>query len=412
MESTEEIVQYLRDALAHLYDPAYHPPEGLWTLTGCEPLAGVESLQKRLISAIEGLRPAPSVPQAARVRRIYDLLNDRHVRQLTQEETAARLGITPRHLRREQQEAIEVLAQRLCDESAGWSTSHGVDVAEKGPQVSQPGFPDPGATEWRSQVQAELASLQESAVGAVADVEETVRGAVALQSRLVSRRGIDLEIERLEPDLSAAIHPSALRQVLIAAISKLSERMSSGRIALAARREGKSVGLEVVASPVSAEQSLDGGLVEEILAAQRGSISTRHEGDVLSLHIVLPSVDKMTVLVVDDNMDLVHFYRRYTTGTRYQIVHTPRGRDVLEMIDDVAPAVIVLDVMLPDVDGWELLMHLYENPSTRSIPVVVCSVVREKELALSLGACLYLTKPVRRRQFIEALDQASSQIPT
>jgi CheY-like chemotaxis protein len=112
------------------------------------------------------------------------------------------------------------------------------------------------------------------------------------------------------------------------------------------------------------------------------------------------------VLVVDDNVDLVHFYRRYAAGTRYHIVHLSQGTGVLEAVESVTPDIIVLDVMLPDVDGWDLLVQLHEHPATRPIPVVVCSVVREEELALSLGASVYLPKPVRRREFIGALDQA------
>ena len=79
---------------------------------------------------------------------------------------------------------------------------------------------------------------------------------------------------------------------------------------------------------------------------------------------------------------------------------------MLGTVEACAPSIIVLDVMLPDMDGWELLAHLHEHPPTRSIPILVCSVVREEELALALGAKLYLSKPVRRQQFIQALDQA------
>ena len=115
------------------------------------------------------------------------------------------------------------------------------------------------------------------------------------------------------------------------------------------------------------------------------------------------------MLVVDDNVDLVHVYRRYAVGTRYRIIHAPQGQRVFETIDASAPDIIVLDIMLPDVDGWELLANLHEHPATRSIPIVVCSVVREQELALALGATLYLPKPVERQQFLRALDQALRQ---
>jgi CheY-like chemotaxis protein len=69
----------------------------------------------------------------------------------------------------------------------------------------------------------------------------------------------------------------------------------------------------------------------------------------------------------------------------------------------------VLDVMLADMDGWELLASLTNHPQASSIPVIVCSVVRGEDLAPALGAVSYLPKPVRPLQFIEALDQAVNQ---
>jgi CheY-like chemotaxis protein len=69
----------------------------------------------------------------------------------------------------------------------------------------------------------------------------------------------------------------------------------------------------------------------------------------------------------------------------------------------------VLDVLLPDTDGWELLTYLHEHPATRALPILVASVVHGEELALALGATAYLSKPVRRQQFIQALDQARAR---
>jgi CheY-like chemotaxis protein len=123
----------------------------------------------------------------------------------------------------------------------------------------------------------------------------------------------------------------------------------------------------------------------------------------------MPSVGRIIVLAVDDNPDMARFYRRSAEGTSYRIVHVAQGQEAFKTIEAIAPDIIVLDVMLPDVDGWQLLMHLHEHHATRSIPVIVCTVVREEELALSLGAALYLPKPVRPHEFIQALDQALPQ---
>lgn len=66
--------------------------------------------------------------------------------------------------------------------------------------------------------------------------------------------------------------------------------------------------------------------------------------------------------------------------------------------------------MLPGSDGWELLTDLQARAETQSIPIIVCSVVKREALVWSLGAALYLPKPVWRRAFIGALDAVYGQI--
>jgi CheY-like chemotaxis protein len=84
-----------------------------------------------------------------------------------------------------------------------------------------------------------------------------------------------------------------------------------------------------------------------------------------------------------------------------------QGSKIIEEIEAIRPDIIVLDLMLPDVDGWQLLAELHEHPASRDIPLIVCSVVREEDLALALGATTYLPKPVQCHQLIAALDQTT-----
>jgi len=401
MDPFEEFEQHLRDALTQLYDPTYQPPEDLWAVTGCDPQQGVEPVQAALIRAIEDLKPLPDVPPTARIKRIHDLLSYRYVQDLTQERAAECLGITPRHLRREQREAVHVLARRL------WEQSHAQEYEMQLPEST---MPDAQAVAYRSQVRQELASLQKSAPGIVADVGEAIQGAVEVGSALTTRQGVGLAVEQVQPNLTAAIHPSALRQILITAIGNLAQHMTSGQITLGAEREEGRVRITITGCPVTVDRPSDSNLVREIMTAQGGSVEVGMDGDRASFRVALPPAEEITVLVVDDNMDLVHFYRRYTAGTRYRIIHAAQGQRVFEIIETSVPDIIVLDVMLPDIDGWELLAHLHEHPATRSIPIIVCSVIRERDLALALGAALYLPKPVRRQQFVQALDRVLDQV--
>lgn len=402
MTTFEEFEQSLRHVLVHFRNPAYHPPEFLWSILGHKPQHGVEAIQDTITQTIESLKPVTlNTSSSLRNQRFYELLTYRYVQELTQEETAERLGITPRHVRREQQQAIHALARRFWEKRPGKTPSLVEDNPDEGPEQE--------SMAWRFQVREELAALQHSAPGSVVEVATALRGVLKIGEALTSQHDVSLKIEPLESDVTVAMHPSALRQVLITAIEKLVQSITTGQVTLAVERIGDRVQLMMTGVPAATNHPPNSDLIREILAVHSGSIEAYLEEERVSFRIELPTVDKVIVLVIDDNADLVHFYRRYTTGTRYQIVHLEEGQHALDTIKDIQPDIIVLDVMLPDIDGWELLTDLRGQPAAQMIPIIVCSVVRRAELALSLGASLYLPKPVRRRQFIQALDQILNQ---
>jgi CheY-like chemotaxis protein len=151
---------------------------------------------------------------------------------------------------------------------------------------------------------------------------------------------------------------------------------------------------------------IESEFIPAVMADHEGGVVIKRCGGALVMTLDLPVVKKATVLVIDDNSDLVHFYRRFTEGTRFQLVHIREGRQAFATIAQIRPQVIILDVMLPDVDGWQLLIKLREEPAMQTIPIVICSVVRREGLARTLGAVQSLVKPVGRQDFITALEQA------
>jgi CheY-like chemotaxis protein len=85
------------------------------------------------------------------------------------------------------------------------------------------------------------------------------------------------------------------------------------------------------------------------------------------------------------------------------VVVAVNGEEGLRLAQEVLPDAIVLDVMMPEMQGWEVLQRLHSDPPTASIPVVVCSVINNPELAEALGASLFLPKPVSRLDVLNAL---------
>ena len=122
--------------------------------------------------------------------------------------------------------------------------------------------------------------------------------------------------------------------------------------------------------------------------------------------ILLPPPEGVPVLVIEDNEDTVRLLRRYVAGTRFRISSAESLPQALEVASRTRPKIIVLDVMMPHADGWEVLGRLRQNPLTSDAPVLVCSILTQEELALSLGAREYLRKPVSAQAFVMALERA------
>jgi CheY-like chemotaxis protein len=398
MDNFDAFAHDLREALTHLYDPIYQPTPLLRRVLVQQDANQRDaypegSVQQLVIAAIQRHKPGPDVPPSARSRRLYDLLACRYVQELTQEETAERLGITPRHLRREQQQAVQMLAQWLWEQQ----TAPGLSLPE-------PASGSTGQT-WRAQVQQELAVLETSEPGAVADVADIVAQVVRLERGLAANHGCRLIPCAAELGLLARLHPSVLRQLLIVAVQKLVRVAPGGEVSFGVWEEGDALRIEVTGAPVAAEVAPVSEFIVEAAGTRGGQADVFRAGEQVSFRICLPRAQPLTILVADDNADIIHTYRRYTERTRFRIVHAVGGQQALELAHQLRPAAIVLDVMLPDMDGWEVLTRLHENLETRETPVIVCSVVRQEELAQALGATLYLPKPVRRQELIQALER-------
>jgi Amt family ammonium transporter len=113
--------------------------------------------------------------------------------------------------------------------------------------------------------------------------------------------------------------------------------------------------------------------------------------------------ERDVVLAVDDNEQNLQLLEEYLWQWGYDVVVARDGREALQLYPQTNPSIIVLDVMMPNMDGWEVLRILRETPATADIPVVVCSVLREPAIALSLGAHAYLKKPVDRLELVATL---------
>jgi len=115
--------------------------------------------------------------------------------------------------------------------------------------------------------------------------------------------------------------------------------------------------------------------------------------------------NRPTILAVDDDPDIHRLWERYLSAEGCRFVAAGGGLQALELVQQERPAAIVLDVTLPDIDGWQVLQALKSDVTTKDIPVVMCSGLEERGWSLAMGADGYMRKPVTRRVFRSALER-------
>lgn len=103
-----------------------------------------------------------------------------------------------------------------------------------------------------------------------------------------------------------------------------------------------------------------------------------------------------TILTVDDERDVLELIRFHLTKAGYGVIQATSGREALDIIRTRPPDLVLLDLMLPDIDGFGVCEILRRHPSTAAIPIVIVSAWAApdtRSLGLELGALDYVTKP-------------------
>jgi signal transduction histidine kinase/DNA-binding response OmpR family regulator len=121
--------------------------------------------------------------------------------------------------------------------------------------------------------------------------------------------------------------------------------------------------------------------------------------------ILINPLHTKTVLVIDDNHHDRKFLHRYLSGEGYNVVMAVNGKQGLQMAKEIVPDMITLDVMMPEMDGWETLVALKNDPFLVNIPVVMSSIIEDRHLAQTLGAVDYLSKPVDKLRLLNVVDK-------
>lgn len=357
------------------------------------------ALRSILIGAVEALKPSEATPPQANAWRTYRILLHRYVQQIPQHEIAASLGFSVRQLQRHELVALQAVADHLAAR---------YDLAAADTPRDAPAPAD-----------GELARLRTSFASEAISLAEVVQAALKTARPLLEGAGVQVAVA-VSPQLPrVAAQGIPMRQALVSLFTAAAHCAPGGRIEIHAATESSQVQLVVrptrdQSGPGQGPATPDGlcpddlenvMMAQQLVALSGGSLQVMEvsEGPFVAT-LILPTAEQFAVLAIDDNLDSLHLLQRFLEGSRYPFIAEQNPIRAVELAREIAPRIIILDVMLPGMDGWELLGRLREHPTTRDIPVIISTILPHEQLALTLGAAAFLRKPVAQAALLAALD--------
>ena len=404
----DEFVGYLRSSLHYLYDTVHLRRSPLIKLLGLSAeFDQGAALQRILTDAIHALKPADDEPPQSTAWRIHDTLSLQYIRQFDRHVVATQLGISERQLRREQRLALEALAQRLWQNlDLGLNVNPTPAVAPKQPleNIPQPELENDQA------LSDELVWLQSPTQEQHAPLGEILRTVYGLAQPLAQQWQVALQIN-IEAGLAdIPLSQLATRNTLLTILSVTIPQASRGEVAVSAARAGLGIEFRITCSrtrqaPVLDEDDPGMKTARHLATFYGANLSVQQQDTGFAITLRLSPSEQIPILVIDDNTGWDEMLKRYAAGSRYHVVGTHEPRIAHALAEKMQPAVIFLDVMMPEVDGWQVLSELRQEQATSHIPIVVCTVLPLEHLALSLGVNAFLQKPVTQNQFLSTLDK-------
>jgi signal transduction histidine kinase/CheY-like chemotaxis protein len=157
---------------------------------------------------------------------------------------------------------------------------------------------------------------------------------------------------------------------------------------------------------------LHGGEVRVRSEVGKGSVFTLHlpsqpavQEERAPAPVKVEDMSRPLVLVTEDDPAAAELLTRQLGGAGFRTRVARTGTQAIAMARELQPAAITLDILLPELDGWEVMTRLKHDPATSDIPVVVVSVIDNPELGIALGAMDYFVKPIDGKELVKRLNR-------
>jgi CheY-like chemotaxis protein len=269
--------------------------------------------------------------------------------------------------------------------------------------------PEVAALAQEKLARSEIERLQARATGEAVDSTQLLNDLRVVVEPLSKVRKVAVHFNAFSHLAGLYADRVMLRQAILNIMTYALDIISEGQLEVGSFAERGERGLRVTASAksiavVPQRQGVGLEISQALMQEMGGALYLEsEENECWEARLAWPMTVSPLLLVIDDYEDFAELFRRYLAAYHWQVIGATDGAMAQQLIAETRPTVIVLDVMMPKEDGWELLIAFKTNEATRNIPIFICSVLNEPGLALSLGAGAYLQKPITQEALLEAL---------
>jgi CheY-like chemotaxis protein len=378
----ESFIEQVKEALEKLYDFQALQENDLTRFFSSQAADGrttsAHQLRGQLIEAIESLNPGQNVAANSGTVRLYNLIYMHYVGRLTIQQAAWEVGVSLRQAYRDLRRGQKLVSAIL------W---HKLDTENTIPQQD-------------TSVNAELTRLGDNTT--IITLQEMLDSAIRPIQVLADKYNIAIHIESPSSPIMLTTNLMMAQQILTHILSQIIQQVRPSSLKIHLLDDNNFIRMQFAAND---QPALDiKPIIQQMMDQINWELLYTTEED--NQEIWLKSLQhKSLIVLIDDNEGLSHLLQRYLTDDAYTVMSIPNTEAGLQMIQQLQPDAIILDVMMPGIDGWEILQRLRTRNETQFIPVIICSVINDSELAFALGASQYVPKPVTRDALRLALQK-------
>jgi CheY-like chemotaxis protein len=390
----QTFISLFKDLISRLYDRVAietHPLAAFFPVPEAASTRRAEVIQQLILDEIEQLRPeGKEILVQSLEWRPYLILQKRYMEGQDPHTIAQSLYIGDRQFRRDHSRALQALSLRI------WQRYF--------QSADQP--PGAEATDlFEDQASFELHAEQ-------LDLNEVIQGVISLVAPRLEIENVQLELALSPAPLQVFTDRILLRQILLSLLNYVLHLRGQSKLTLQTEA-GRAMSIRILFDADEQWTSIQNDERDSLEFARRLSLwlparidetyPPRDESGPVEISLVFAVSQPRTVLVVDDQVAAQKMFQRYLSHADLEVVGVTDPTQGLVMARKIQPALLILDVMMPHIDGWEVLQTLQLDPETKHIPVIICSAWGEPELARSLGAVAFLKKPVIQKDLLDVL---------